>query len=247
MNEPYAGNSGTHKPRGTAVETTNGAGSHNIQMFVMNPDGTVLHCLPGYWNPHDLNAELQLGLKLNSLYANPSISMSEKVVQFRRLQTEHVREHSDETHARSKLQGFDMRHEASKPKSDFVKDRSYLSEGEHWGPDSHLAFKTTDQVMHERMSNRPFQQYEKFDVASFCDYGQHTYDKHEDTLGEPSNAVAQEKAHFVPIKTASAMAAARSPLKGQRHGSGNIARKTYVHTYGVARRTCLPSAHPESP
>ena len=39
MGEPYAGNSGTHMPRGNAIETTNGAGSHNIQMFLMNPDG----------------------------------------------------------------------------------------------------------------------------------------------------------------------------------------------------------------
>lgn len=67
MNEPYAGNSGTHKSRGNAVDTTSGAGLHNIQMFVMNPDGTVIHCLPGFWNPQDLADELTLARKLNDL------------------------------------------------------------------------------------------------------------------------------------------------------------------------------------
>ena len=33
-----------------AVGTTNGAGPHNVQLFVLSPDLTVLHALPGFWH-----------------------------------------------------------------------------------------------------------------------------------------------------------------------------------------------------
>jgi hypothetical protein len=39
--------------------------------------------------------------------------------------------------------------------------------------------KTVDQVVHERMAQRPFVTYEQFDVAEFPDYGKLRYDKHE--------------------------------------------------------------------
>ncbi len=42
------------------------------------------------------------------------------------------------------------------------------------------AFKTTDVIMHERMSAHPFEQYSQFNVAAFADYGKQKYDKHED-------------------------------------------------------------------
>jgi hypothetical protein len=48
--EPYCGRSGQHDPNTPAVLTTNGAGPHNVQMFILASDGTVLHCLPGFWN-----------------------------------------------------------------------------------------------------------------------------------------------------------------------------------------------------
>jgi hypothetical protein len=40
-------------------------------------------------------------------------------------------------------------------------------------------FKTVDQVVHERMAQRPFVAHESFDVESFSDYGKMRYDKHE--------------------------------------------------------------------
>ena len=51
-----------------AVFTTNGAGPHNIQMFVLAPDGTVLTCLPGYWQSDDLAGELNLAEDLFKLF-----------------------------------------------------------------------------------------------------------------------------------------------------------------------------------
>lgn len=236
MGEAYAGNSGTHTMRGNAVDTTNGAGSHNIQMFMMTPDGTVLHCLPGYWNPNDLSSEIQLALKLNDLYNNNSISPSTKMVSYYRMQMDHVRQHPSDEAARSELQGFDMKAEAHKPKSDFVKDRSYI-QGDHWGPESHLAFKTTDVVMHERMANRPFLPYQRFDVAHFCDYGTHTYDKHEDNLDENGRMVGE--AAFVPIKNGKSMAAVRAAAHPGASAAAASPR-VYVKTYGVVRKSALP-------
>jgi len=235
MNEPYAGNSGTHKPGGNAVDTTNGAGPHNIQMFVMNPDGTVVHCLPGFWNPQDLAGELTLARKLNDLYNNQELSAELKDKQYAAMQMEHVRFHSSEMQERSHLQGFDAKHEAHKPGSDFIKDRAML--GEEWGPESCKAFKTTDVVMHERMAKRPFLSYQQFDVASYSDYGTATYDKHEDSLAEDgSHPAAEEKPMKLEwIKNPSAMRGAPPPCASTKRVVAHAAppvRKVYVHTYG---------------
>ena len=42
------------------------------------------------------------------------------------------------------------------------------------------AFKTTDQIMHDRMSQRPFTNYMNFDVVAYTDYGRPFYNKNED-------------------------------------------------------------------
>ena len=46
------------------------------------------------------------------------------------------------------------------------------------------AFKTTDQIMHERMVRRPFVAYNKFDVAKYAEYGRPLYDKSENFRNE---------------------------------------------------------------
>ena len=247
MGEPYAGNSGTHKPNGNAVDTTNGAGPHNIQMFIMNPDGTVVHCLPGFWNAQDLVTELQLGRKLNDLYNNHELTADLKAKQFARLQEEHIRFHPAEMTERSKLQGFDAKHEAMKPGSDFVKDKSMLA-GE-WGAHCMQGLKTTDVVMHERMAKRPFMSYSSFDVAQFANYGTETYDKHEDALDENGQHIAAEgPMKFEPIKNPKSLEQARReagahPIPGvcaSKHAVAVVApvrsRASYVKTYGVIRR-----------
>lgn len=249
MGESYAGNSGTHKPTGNAVDTTNGAGAHNIQIFAMNPDGTVVHCLPGFWSAQDLVGELTLARKLNDVYMNHELSAELKSKQFAALQMEHIRQHPQEMADRSHLQGFDMKAEAHKPNSDCIKDRSLL--GEEWTAESCKAFKTTDVIMHERMSKRPFMTYGAFDVAQFADYGTDTYDKHEDALDESGRMISEEegtKPKFEPIKNARSIQEARksadlhAPVAMNNAGRHAVhavrpapSPKVYVKTYGRLR------------
>jgi hypothetical protein len=249
MGEPYAGNSGTHKPNGNAVDTTNGAGPHNIQMFVMNPDGTVVHCLPGFWNPQDLVSELVLARKLNDLYCNHEYTADVKAKQFASLQNEHVRFHTPEMAERSHLQGFDAKHEAHNPNSDFIKDRAILAE--EWNSHSCEGLKTTDIVMHERMAKRPFMTYGQFDTAQYANYGTETYDKHEDSMDESGSKIAEEgPMKFEPIKNAKTMEQARKEAAAHpsaltwvnKPGTPAAAvtkpkpPASYVHTYGQLRR-----------
>lgn len=239
MGESYAGNSGTHNPRGQAVDTTNGAGPHNIQLFIMNPDGTVVHCLPGFWNSQDLSQELEFARKLNAVYENRYLSGAEKSNQCKNLQLAHARHHSQDMIGRSQLQHFDMKAEAHKQHSDAIKNPSLL-EGEDWGPEQYAAFKTTDQIMHERMAKRPFIKYADFDVAAFADYGTDSYDKHEDSLDETGHVEEGTKVQW--IKNHKSVMAARkvSPLSSglpQPHASveakarRQTAKTVYVRTY----------------
>lgn len=185
--EPYAGMSNLHDNFGNAVQTTNGAGPHNVQIFMLSPDGTVLNVLPGYWAPQDLVYEMQFAAQLNDVWTNPKLSKAQKDSTFVRMHLEHAREHPPQMSQRSHLQGFDAMEEADKraATSDFIKDHkaaeAYLQSGEKHLPAN--MFKTTDQVMHERMAKeRGFVAYQHFDVAAFADYGKEKYDKHEDAM-----------------------------------------------------------------
>lgn len=174
--EPWSGRSGRYDPDDGAVWTTNGAGPHNIQMFVLAPDGTVLHCLPGYWESHDLADELRFAQQLGRVWQDRSLSREQKDAKFRTLQLAHVGQHSRETVGRSELQGFDKKFEARRAA---VSDCILRPESQQprFRPRQDDAFKTTDQIVHERMATRPFVPYEQFDVAAFTDYGRPKYDK----------------------------------------------------------------------
>jgi len=174
--------SGKHEVWGNAVNTTNGAGPHNIQIFVLNPDGTVLHCLPGYWNPDDLITELAFAQKVNNLY-NSTMPDAAKKQQYVHMHLAHIREHSSQMVARSHMQGFDQMYEAKKrlKTTDTIANMSVVKDAlasKSKIPDS--AFKTTDVIMHERVSKQPFVPYNQFDVVAFSDYGKTKYDKQED-------------------------------------------------------------------
>ncbi|MBU6450903.1 MAG: hypothetical protein KGS72_03930 [Cyanobacteria bacterium REEB67] len=181
-NEPYCGLSGRHEVWGNAVNTTNGAGPHNIQIFVLNPDGTVLHCLPGYWNSEDLITELSFAQKVNGLYTS-TMPEAEKKHRYVQMHLAHIKEHSSAMVSRSHMQGFDQAFEAKKKlaTTDTIANlaavKAALASGGHI-PDS--AFKTTDVIMHERVAKQPFMPYNQFDVVSFSDYGKTKYDKNED-------------------------------------------------------------------
>jgi hypothetical protein len=173
--------SDAHAPNSLAVNTTNGAGPHNIQIFFLSSDGIVLHCLPGFWNPDDLIGEMGLASQLNAVWKNPKLTRAQKNSMFTQMQLDHIKEHSPEMSSRSHLQDFDGSFEISNSKtSDFVpacaKGGTSMSA---WGRVSPADLKTTDVVVHERMAVRPFLPFQTFDVAVFSNYGTQQYDKQE--------------------------------------------------------------------
>jgi len=175
----YAGKSGQHDTDAPAVVTTNGAGPHNVQMFILSSDGTVLHCLPGYWAPLDLVQEIRFALNLDKTWKNDQLSRTSKDRLFKQANLAAVRMVPKDMLERSHLQSFDAKHEEAKAHSDF----KYKAGDYH--PAIHLAkhnnLKTTVQVVHERMAQRPYVAYEEFDVEKFSDYGKMRYDKKEET------------------------------------------------------------------
>lgn len=180
---------------GPAVDTTNGAGPRNVQLFVLAPDGTVLHCLPGYWAQEDLVPELDMAERLMHIWSDTSIAADQKTNLFATENMRHLEAHSQATHDRSHLQGFDMMHIYNNRKgalADAVKDQEMLATA-----DSHHlpweAFKTTDVLLHERMSKRPFVAYASFDTGDFVNYGTNHYDKDEHKIDPGS--VAGLKTH----------------------------------------------------
>ncbi len=193
MQEGYAGDSGVHPIDGNAVNTTNGAGPHNLQTFVMTADGTVLHCLPGFWNSADLAAELEVAEKLSYIWQDKAISAAYKAELFKRIHLEHLKNHSPELIARSHLQGFDAQHiyKNRKELADCISDKEAISAVEDAHKLPYDAFKTTDKIMHERMATRPFQNYDAFDTGTYTSYGCNHYDKGENEMegGPPTLAL----------------------------------------------------------
>ena len=176
--EPYAGRSGRHETDSPAVITTNGAGPRNVQMFMLSEDGTVLHCLPGFWSSQDLLAEMTFALNLNRVWLDANLTREVKDLRFEQAHIMHLQQHPQAMIARSHLQDFDARHEKSIEDSDFI-----IREGDmrrNFRLMRNDSLKTTDQVMHERMSKRPFLQYEDFDVQNYASYGKSRYDKNEE-------------------------------------------------------------------
>jgi hypothetical protein len=166
--EKYCGVSGHYSPDMGAAYTTNGAGPHNVQLFMLSADGTVLHCLPGFWETHDLAHEIKFAEELNHVWTNSSLSREQKDAKFKDMNLKHIEGHPQEMVARSQMQGFDKK---------FEDKRSSVSDCLIPGKEGRDHYKTTDRIVHERMAARPFVAYEQFDVAKFSDYGRQKYDK----------------------------------------------------------------------
>jgi len=162
--ESYAGKSHNHPVKSTALHTSNGAGGRNIQMLMISPTGNVLHCLPGFWSPVEMFRELELGLELLEIDLSDK-SLAEKRDEFLLAHLNHAAKHPRSTVAGSHLQGFDKKRERDQEESDFRRK----TDGE--------VARTVDQVMHERMAQRPLFSIEKFDIAAVVDYGTSFYDK----------------------------------------------------------------------
>lgn len=194
--EKFAGKSHSHPVKSTAVHTTNGAGGSNIQMIILDPDGHVLHVLPGYWNPDALRYELDFALELVAIAATDA-PQDEKNDAFLLAHLNHAAKHHELMVRDSTLQAFDRRHEEGKGDSDFKRKGG---EGE--------ATRTVDQVMHERMAARPFLRAHEFDLSKVVDYGTRFYDKHGDgccegVVGDPKMSVPKGSGADGPWKKGS--------------------------------------------
>ena len=235
-NEPYCGISGRHEVDGQAINTTNGAGPHNIQMFMLSADGTVLSCCQGFWNPKDLVSEMGLANDLNQVWLNPNLSRAQKNQMFVQMHLAHAAQHSQQERMRSHLQGFDAKYEAKNRlhNSDAILNPNLAAQANVKGAKIPFeAFQTTDQLMHQRMAQRPFERYTQFDVAQYVDYGRQKYDKHEDQR-DANGQVDKQLAKSEPmIGNPTAMQANNNQQRGGmmgRQGQGGLRR---MLRYGI--------------
>lgn len=167
--ESHVGLSHGYRCDQTAVGTTNGAGGRNVQLVVLDADGTVLHVLPGFWHPDDLVDELRFALDVHRLWHRDDLDRAQKERWFATLHKARVRGLSADTIARSAWQDFDERHELSRYSE---KPRDSIALDDQGKP--HV--KPLCTLMHERMAARPFVALEDFDMESFVDYGRPYYD-----------------------------------------------------------------------
>ena len=199
--QPYCGNSGKHPVNLDAVYTTNGAGPHNTQLFILAADGTVLHCLPGYWQPQDLAYEIEFANEINDVWTDKELTRAEKDKKFAELHAGHIHDHSKEMAKRSRMQGFDAKRELKRKETS-----DCITKGRK-GRDT---VKTTDVIMHERMAKRPFVKYADFDTASYSDYGLLKYNKN------PGKIAAREEGKG-KIKVKQEMFFSRKKMKQQKN------------------------------
>ena len=170
--EDFVGASHGYECTDTAVGTTNGAGPRNTQMYMLSPDGVVLHCLPGFWHPEDLAHELRLGRELYRLWKDKRTKQDKRAM-FERLQRVSMRSQSAGMRARSGWQGFDSQNERQRLvmlEPGQQRDTFYYQDGK---PER---LKPLSVVVHERMIERPFLRIDKFDTEAFIDYGRPYYD-----------------------------------------------------------------------
>jgi hypothetical protein len=183
--EDHVGYSHGYAPRQSALGTTNGAGGHNVQIFVLSADRVVLHALPGFWHPDDLVRELRFAQVLARLWADDAKTTGDKWRIARRLQLRAAESVPADTEARSAWQPFDAFHEqgrvAEGARDTFVcGDDGTLQLDENGRP----RLVSIPVLMHRRMADRPFVPFDAFDTAAFCDYGRYLYDLNEGRDGD---------------------------------------------------------------
>lgn len=185
LHEETVGESHGYTVDQTSVGTSNGAGPHNVQFFVLDGDGTVLHALPGFWHPEDLAEELSFGLDMASLWQDPRHSQAEKREIFSRRQISFLSEQSPATFARSAWQGFDRKNELGRLEERGDRDTfARLPSGEiALNEKGDPRLKPVNVVIHERLADRPFLAYKDFDTFDFADYGRLYYDNNKKVDG----------------------------------------------------------------
>ena len=167
--EDFVGSSHGYTCKESAVGTTDGAGPRNTQMFILAPDGVVLHCLPGFWHPDDLAFELKFGQVMNRLWQDDRSKAGKKSM-FAAMHRRAIRTMPAAMLARSAWQGFDANNERMRLERG-QRDTFYYSQD---GKPTRL--KPICILLHERMLARPFVPFRKFDTETFIDYGRPYYD-----------------------------------------------------------------------
>ncbi|MEM7203054.1 MAG: hypothetical protein AAF628_22530 [Planctomycetota bacterium] len=167
--EEFCGESRGYARVQTALGTTNGAGGRNVQLLVLAPDLTVLHALPGFWHPEDLQHELRFALMVDRLWRDEGRSRDAKEAMYRRLLDRHARRSPALTTARSAWQHFDQRHEFRLAKTE---PRDTVLRGD----DGSVRMKPLNQLCYERLASRPLRALDAFGLAGFVDYGLRHYD-----------------------------------------------------------------------
>lgn len=185
-----------HELENPGVRTTNGAGPHNIQLFFMTADGTVLQCMPGYWGPEDLALIInELVLPMNKIWGNRNMPLKKKKRLFSEAQLAFMNKHSASFARRSRMQNFDVAFEIKKRLSTTdcvhrdkdgqpIKVEARRKKKDNKRSRQRYKMKNTLEIALSRMAQRPFLSYESFDVAKFSDYGRKKYDKKGDGGGE---------------------------------------------------------------
>jgi hypothetical protein len=206
--EWWVGESFGYSRQQSAVGTSNGAGPHNVQIFVLSPDLVVMHALAGYWHPEDLVRELRLGLALYALWRDDR-SLGEKYTMYKRMQLAAVRAHPAETYARSGWQDFDVAAEVMRLGAGEARDTiQRRADGTvARGEGAPLRMKPMNVLLHERMAARPFVPFAAFDIAAFVDYGRPFYDNNLNVDGQGRRFVTMER---LKAKRARAEARGRS-------------------------------------
>lgn len=213
IKEKYVGESHGYTVDDTAIGTTNGAGPTNTQILMLSPDGVVLQALPGFWHAVDLAREMKFAKELWTVWKNPALTRAQKDTLFATMQIEAWKAQPAATAARSRWQGFDAKNEHKRMALGIARDTAMgapvqkkLSEKEKAevatkmqgmnGMDEkvkQVALKPINQLVHERMSVRPFVKYEAFDIADFTDYGRRYYDNNKKVDGEGSTLMTPRK------------------------------------------------------
>jgi len=162
----YAGSSNRHSPGDACKTINNGAGARNVQQFFLTSDGRVLDCLPGFWNPVDWLAEATFALALARVADDRTLSADVRNEKFLAAHLARITVARTGIENDSQLQPFDKRVEKHSG-SDFTRAPGLaLSKDE---------LKSVYQVFHERMAERPYLPFERFDVAAYVEMGQRHY------------------------------------------------------------------------
>ena len=188
----YAGSSNKHQPSNAAIKVNTCSGHHNVQTFLMTADGKVVHCLPGFWPAKAYVSQLGLAKKLDTIYRNEK-RPARRNEKFLDLHLQHAAKASRAAKT-AELQGFDKRHIERTGNADFERERGPLTG----------KLKSADQVMHERMAERPYLSFESFDTKAFIDMGVRHYAYHHGLDRKKKRAKRDKKKkrdRVVPILT----------------------------------------------